>query len=125
MDKKKFSKITSLKLGVAPLPQSDAPSKKIVATKVTKDLLEIHRDTFLPLLIEVFELRQMLGTYKLQQESPEVRHFGKMPQSPEEILKRLEEIHGDINETLMWCSGALKQVNKTIEEAQTLTKDPV
>lgn len=117
MDKKKYSKIASLELGVALRPHSE-PTKKIIATKVTGELLETYRKTFLPLLIEVFELRQALSTHKLHVETPELRHLGKVHQTPEEILSRLEEIHDNIQETLLWCNGTIKQVEKAIEEAK-------
>ena len=119
MDRKKYSKIASLKLGVAPFAQAE-PAKKIIATKVTKDLLETYRKTFLPLLIEVFELRQSLSTHKLHSESPELKHLGKVHQTPEEILTRLEEIHDNVQETLLWCNGTIKQVQKALEEAKQL-----
>jgi len=41
-------------------------------------------------------------------------------QTPQEILARLEEIHDNIQETLLWCNGTIKQVEKAIEEAKQI-----
>jgi hypothetical protein len=123
MDKKKFSKITALSLGVSPKPQDEAKPKKIIATKVKKDLRETFRKTFLPLLIDVFELKQMVSTYKLHKESPELRYLGKVQKKPTEVLKELEEMHNDVEETLLWCNGVMKQVSKAMQEAKQVIED--
>lgn len=117
--KKVYSKLDSSPLsGSIPPPSSFAASaapKKIIPTSATKGLREDCKKTFLPLLIDVFELRQMIENYKSQAESP--LPIGKVTQSPHEILESLEQLRCDIEETMRWCEGVLLQISKGFEEA--------
>ena len=66
---------------------------------------------FLPLLIDVFELRQMIDNYKSNSSE-------SIEKSPQQILERLEELQGDIEETQRWCDGVILQIAKGIKEAK-------
>jgi len=93
-------------------PQSS--SKKIVATNTLKGLREEFKRTFLPMLIDVFELRQMVESAKLEKEGFPFVSPGK---SPQEILERLTGMQESILETQRWCEGVIGQIAKGIEEA--------
>lgn len=96
----------------------DSSSKKIIPSLATKGLREDFKKTFLPLLIDVFELRQMIENHKSQMESPTPLPMGKETQSPREILKRLEQLQNDIEETKRWCEGVILQIAKGTQEAK-------
>lgn len=89
-------------------------TKKIIATNTLKGLREEFKRTFLPMLIDVFELRQMLENAKLEQEGTP---FVSSTKSPQEILERLTEMKESILETQRWCDGVIGQIAKGIEEA--------
>ena len=93
-------------------PQSS--SKKIVATNTLKGLREEFKRTFLPMLIDVFELRQLVENAKLEQEGVPFVSSGK---SPQEILERLTAMKESVLETQRWCDGVIGQIAKGIEEA--------
>ncbi|MEI8301164.1 MAG: hypothetical protein WCG10_06115 [Chlamydiota bacterium] len=95
----------------------DAP-KKIIPSNAQCGLREEFKKLFLPLLIDIFELRQMIDTYKMQTQSPPLRHFGKISKTPQEILAQLKQMQHDIEESQRWCSGVILQISKGIEEAQ-------
>lgn len=131
MDSKKsdtsFRKKVYRKLDSSPLSENipppssfsqSHPSKKIIASGATKGLREDFKKTFLPLLIDVFELRQMIENYKSAAESSSPIPLGKVTQSPREILSRLEQLQNDIEETKRWCEGVILQIEKGIEEAK-------
>lgn len=86
-------------------------TKKIIPSHAQNGLREEFKRTFLPLLIDVFELRQMI-----QAHDP----FDQKNKSPEEILKRLQSIQSDIEESMRWCNGVIAQISKGIEEAKAL-----
>jgi len=117
--KKVYSKLDSSPLSESiPPPSSFAAQsapKKIIPTSATKGLREDFKKTFLPLLIDVFELRQMIENYKSQADSP--LPMGKVTKSPREILERLMQLQNDIEETQRWCEGVILQIAKGIEEA--------
>ena len=119
MNKAKFKIMVYRKLDSSPLSESISLSsiapkskpKKIIPSTATKGLREKFKLTFLPLLIEVFELRQMIDNYK----SDASTHIEK---SPQQILERLEELQRGIEETQRWCDGVILQIAKGIAEAK-------
>lgn len=130
----KFHKKVYRKLDSSPLsesitlskPPSDSEPKKIIPTTATKGLREDFKKTFLPLLIDVFELRQMIDNYKTQMQSNETVNIEMISKSPQEILERLEQLQNDIEESQRWCDGVILQIAKGIEEAKealTLNSD--
>ena len=42
----------------------------------------------------------------------------EIEKSPQQILEKLEELQGDIEETQRWCDGVILQIAKGIEEAR-------
>lgn len=98
------------------------PRKKIVPTIAHSGLREEFKKTFLPLLIDIFELRQMIDTYKIQQQSPKLSYFGKVSKTPQEILIQLKQMQLDIEESQRWCEGVVLQISKGIKEAQEALK---
>jgi hypothetical protein len=125
----RFQKKTYCKLSNSPIGKSFSsesitgfskfPSKKkIVPSSTTKGLREEFKKTFLPLLIDIFELRQAIDTHKAAAES--VFPIGKITKSPEEILKRLEQLQNEIEESQRWCEGIILQIAKGIQEAKEI-----
>lgn len=92
-------------------------TKKIIATNTLKGLREEFKRTFLPMLIDVFELRQTVENAKLEREGVP---FVSPTKSPQEILERLTEMKESILETQRWCDGVIGQIAKGIEEATEL-----
>ena len=99
-------------------PIKNHSSKQIIPSSTSKGLREDFKKTFLPLLIDIFELRQMIDTYKSQLESSKPFPFGKISKSPFEILERLEALQNEIKETQRWCEGVILQIAKGIREAK-------
>lgn len=97
---------------------SSESRKKIIPTLAHNGLREAFKKTFLPLLIDIFELRQMIDTYKIHNQSPQLRYFGKVSKTPQEILSQLQQIQKDIEESQRWCEGVILQIAKGITEAQ-------
>jgi hypothetical protein len=93
-------------------------SKKIIPSVARHSLREDFKKTFLPLLIDIFELRQMLETIRLTKQSPEFSSFGKISKSPQEIVSQLTSMQQEIEEAQRWCEGVVSQISKGIEEAQ-------
>ncbi len=117
--KKNYSKFEGSPLSHHLRPQSNpSTSKKIIPTQAHQSLREDYKKIFLPLLIDIFELRQMLETHKLLRESPQFRSFGKVSKSPQEIVERLTEIQREIEESQRWCDGVILQIAKGINEAK-------
>lgn len=120
--KKIYSQLESSPLSenIPPLNSfaSQSSAKKIIPSSATKGLREDFKKTFLPLLIEVFELRQMIENYKSEAEFPSPLPIGKITHSPQEILGKLEQLQNDIEETQRWCQGVILQIAKGIEEAK-------
>lgn len=77
--------------------------KKITPSSKQSGLREEFKRVFLPLLIDIFELRH------------ELRNKAS---SPNETLKRLTELQNDIEESRRWCEGVILQIAKGIEEAK-------
>ena len=71
---------------------------------------------FLPLLIDVFELRQKVQNISRGAKLP----FGFKKESgcPQEILTRLTELQDDIEESKRWCEGVIMQIEKGVKEAK-------
>jgi hypothetical protein len=126
MNKSNFKKKVYRKLDSAPFPDSislsnlSTPSspKKIIPSMATKGLREEFKKTFLPLLIEIFELRQSIENYKSDLQSSEPISTESPSKSPQEILLRLEQLQKDIEESQRWCDGVILQIAKGIEEAK-------
>lgn len=101
-----------------PSNTSQETPKKIIPTAAHSGLREEFKKTFLPLLIDIFELRQMIDTYKVLKQSPNLRYFGRVSKTPQEILEKLKQIQLDIEESQRWCEGVILQIAKGIKEAQ-------
>lgn len=98
------------------LAESEKPKKKIIPSSKMKGLREEFKKTFLPLLIDVFELRQMIKSAK--GESHDFFEINHKCKSPEEIMLRLKELQSDIEESQRWCNGVISQISKGINEVQ-------
>ena len=98
------------------LAQEDNAKKKIIPSSATKGLREEFKKTFLPLLIDIFELRQAIETHKAASESS--LPLGKVQKSPQEILERLKQLQKEIEESQRWCEGVIGQIAKGIKEAK-------
>lgn len=97
--------------------------KKIVPTIAHSNMREDFKKLFLPLLIDIFELRQMLNNYKIRIEHPDLYPFEKNEKKPSEIMQQLRQIQLEIEESQRWCHGVIVQITKGIAEAQeTLQK---
>ena len=120
--KKTYCQLANSPLGKSipsdPLAAFSTPpsKKKIVPSSATKGLREEFKKTFLPLLIDIFELRQAIETHKAAHESS--LPVGKVHKSPTEILKRLEQLQQEIEESQRWCEGVIVQIAKGIHEAK-------
>ncbi|MBI3212141.1 MAG: hypothetical protein HYZ47_05650 [Simkania negevensis] len=99
--------------------QSKGSTKKIIPSSATKGLREEFKRTFLPLLIEIFELRQMTENHRAKQQSPSPLNLGKASKSPREILERLEQLQKEMEESQRWGAGVILQILKGIEEAKS------
>ncbi|GAB4186524.1 MAG: hypothetical protein Tsb0015_04390 [Simkaniaceae bacterium] len=99
-------------------PLHNAPLKKIVPTTASGGLREKFKETFIPLFIEVFELRQMIDNYKAEEVSPNPFLTEKSTKSPKEILKQLEDLQKNIEESRRWHEGMILQIERGIEEAR-------
>lgn len=124
-----FHKKVYSKLNSSPLSQSisshsissrdnESSPKKIIPSSATGGLREEFKKTFLPLLIDVFELRQMIDNYKSEAQSQSPISLGKVSQTPQEVLSRLEQLQHDVEESQRWCEGVILQISKGIEEAK-------
>jgi hypothetical protein len=93
-----------------------SPPKKIIPSSKISGLREDFKKVFLPLLIDVFELRKRIQNYKLGVKSP----FGLKSETscPSEILIQLTSLQKDIEESKRWCEGVIQQISKGIEEAK-------
>lgn len=113
--KKTYTKIDGKGFEASPhFSTQTTSSKKIVATNTLKGLREEFKRTFLPFLIDVFELRQTIENAKLKSEGTP---FIRETKSPEEILERLTQMRESILETQRWCEGMIGQIAKGIDEA--------
>ena len=101
-----------------PSNASQETPKKIIPTIAHSGLREEFKKMFLPLLIDIFELRQMIDTYKLLKQSPNLHYFEKVSKTPQEILTQLKQMQLEIEESQRWCEGVILQISKGIKEAQ-------
>lgn len=95
-------------------------SKKLVAARIENSIRIVLQRTFVPLLIEIFELRQAIDNLYLKKQDPKNLLCEKMVKTPEEILSRLEEIRENVAETLRWSEGLMLQIEKNLEEIKNL-----
>lgn len=100
--------------------QATQSDKKIVVGNTHSNLREQFKKTFLPLLIDISELRLMLENYKLQKTSGRIFKMEQMDKSPEQILEKLEDLQSDIEETRRWCEGVISQIARGIDETKEL-----
>lgn len=126
MNKSNFKKKVYRKLDASPLSESITLSqmstpkeepKKIIPSMATQGVREKFKKTFLPLLIEIFELRQSIDNYKTELQTQSISTEGAT-KTPQEILSRLEQLQKDIEESQRWCDGVILQIAKGIEEAK-------
>ncbi|MCB1107145.1 MAG: hypothetical protein KDK76_03515 [Chlamydiia bacterium] len=125
MNKSNFKKKVYRKLDASPFSEAISLSKmeppkepkKIIPSIASKGVREKFKKTFLPLLIEIFELRQAIENYQteLQFSNPIVDTPTK---SPQDILLRLEQLQKEIEESQRWCEGVILQIAKGIDEAK-------
>lgn len=104
-----------------PSISSCTSEKKIVVTTLHCGLREEFKKMFLPLLIDIFELRQLIDTYKLQKQSRSFQHLGKASKTPEEIMVKLREMQADIEESQ---GGAMASFDKS-QKASKRHKKPL
>lgn len=100
------------------LSSSSSSQKKIIPALAIKGFREEFKKHFLPLLIDIFELRQAIETHKKGEK--ESVPLGKLRKSPKEILHKLEQLQGEIQESQRWCEGILLQISKGIQEGKEL-----
>ena len=94
--------------------------KKIIPGKTSDSLREQFKKTFLPLLIEVSQLRITLEGYRLEKVSGRLIKTGEMGRSPKEILGHLKQLQHDVIETRRWCEGIIGQIERGIDETKEL-----
>ncbi|MDN3505256.1 MAG: hypothetical protein P0S95_06760 [Rhabdochlamydiaceae bacterium] len=125
--KKVYTKLTTSKLtdqvshSISQI--SEAKGKKIVPTQINPTLREGFKKMFLPLLIDIFELRQATQTCHNKIFSDEVLDFSISNKTPEQILEKLEEIQKQVQEAQNWCDGVVLQISKGIIEAKDVLKE--
>ncbi|MBP9841393.1 MAG: hypothetical protein KBC64_03080 [Simkaniaceae bacterium] len=119
LQRKVYSKLSTSPLKGPIGVSTDTPSpKKIVATKFVSRLQEEFKQTFIPVLIEVFKLRQLTEAYKREKEGDPF--VSQLTTSPEDILRHLEEIRETVEEAKRWHEGVLSQVSRGIEETKEI-----
>lgn len=118
MDKAKeiLKTLASASLGA----QAEAPKKKIIPSSAHSNLREQFKKIFLPLLIDISELRLKLENYKLDRTSGRVLPANREKMSPEEILAKLKSLQGDVEESRRWCEGIISQIERGIAETKDL-----
>ena len=97
---------------------SQKPAKKIIPTPNKASLREEFKKTFLPLLIDVYELRKMIQNYKVKSSTLFMTRSNTKIKSPQEILKHLTQLQQDIEESQKWCDGVILEISKGIKEAK-------
>lgn len=94
--------------------------KKIVATRLNTTLREEFKKMFLPLLIDIFELRQATANWRHHIFNESVIELSIKETPPSQILQKLEDIQKQIQEAQNWCDGVILQISKGLDEAKTL-----
>ena len=87
-------------------------NKKIMPSSKTSGIREEFKKTFLPLLIDIFEIRQLINNFKSNSFK-----FDKNNQSPKELLYKLQQLQNDVEESKRWHEGIIMQISKGIEAA--------
>lgn len=96
--------------------QEPQKQKKIIATTISQNVRDEFKKTFVPILVEVFELRQQIANHLNHDESNPL--FSNSSLSIQEIVARLELLKKEIEETKRWCEGVQLQIEKGLLEAQ-------
>ena len=120
MEKAKEKLVNLAKSSLKDPARNQPTEKKIITTRTQSSLRELFKKTFLPLLIDISELRLMLEDCKLQKTSGRLFQLDSLDKSPEDILKRLEQLQDDITETRRWCEGVISQIDRGIDETKEL-----
>ena len=93
--------------------------KKILPSPKMESVKKELKKMFLPLFIDIFELRQRIQNYKTT--SP---FSSRNEKSPKEILEHLTFLKNDIEEAQRWCEGIVLQIVKSVEEAKKVLNNP-
>ncbi len=118
--KKVYSKLSGSPLGDAlheNVPKKSETGKRIVPSSPLSGRREDFKSSFLPLLIDVFELRQMIKNHKQAENSSPIP-LGKLSKTPEEVLQQLESMQNEVEEAQRWFDGVILQISKGVEEAK-------
>jgi len=103
---------------------SSSCQRKIIATEVNPTIRSKFKEIFLPLMIDIFELRQTTQNYKNQSFSEDLIQKAILKQPPAEVLQNLKSIQDQVEEAKNWCDGVLLQLSKAIEEASAIVCTP-
>jgi len=96
-----------------------AKPKKIIAARIENSVRVALQRTFLPLLIEVFELKGQMQSLIAQKKDPRLKVIEKpVTLTPDQVIDRMRGIQENVEETMRWCEGLLSQLKKGIEEAE-------
>jgi 16S rRNA C967 or C1407 C5-methylase (RsmB/RsmF family) len=102
----------------------EKPKKKILPSTTKSGLREEFKKTFLPLLIDVFELRQMVRNYKKEEQAASLASLTKEPKKcPKQVLEKLEHLQHEVEESKRWCQGVILQIAEAINEAKEALKE--
>lgn len=118
--KKTYSKLDRSPLGSAlheNVHKKNETKKPIIPSSPKSGRREDFKSSFLPMLIEVFELRQMIENYK-QKENGSPLPLGKLSKSPVEVLQQLEAMQNEVEEAQRWFDGVILQISKGVHEAK-------
>lgn len=96
---------------------------KLDKTRVLKEsstgpLRDQFKKIFLPLLIDVLELRQSIDNFNLSSCNDLFSKIGKKAKSAEDILSDLENLQEQIEESKRWHDGIICQITRSIQEAK-------
>lgn len=126
--KKVYTRLTTSSL-TSSLSQSisqNAPtpsSRKLSVTQTSRSICDKLKEVFLPLMIEIFELKQSTSGYKNQIFPDELIQVAILKKHPEEILQSLETIQREVEEARNWCEGVLLQLSKASKEAREMLEE--
>ncbi|MDX8431295.1 MAG: hypothetical protein SNF33_05790 [Candidatus Algichlamydia australiensis] len=118
--KKTYSKLDRSPLGTAlhkSVHKKSETEKRIIPSSPKGGRREDFKSSFLPLLIDVFELRQMIENHK-QMENGSPIPLGKLSKTPQQVLEQLESMQDEVEEARRWFDGVILQISKGISEAQ-------
>ena len=99
---------------------SEAKGTKIIPTQVSSTLRGGFKQLFLPVLIDIFELRQSVANCKNQAEYEKMFEKSLDTKCPEQILEKLQMIQKQVEEAKNWCDSVTLQLGKGICEAKEL-----